>query len=297
MSVYSSFQSNWCVVPSVRSLYETAYGVKTHYVTAGEGEPIVLVHGGGPGASGSTGWTNTIPALAKHFRVYALDLIGNGDTDKPLMEYSLQTLVEHVAGFIDALNLKTVRILGNSQGAYVAIKYVLDNPGRVKSAALISTGNVATACGIESAAQTVARSGKLESFDGTRESLRSFMELIVNDKSKLSDELIELRFRNASKPGHKEMLDSLKRYRRLSADNSSFGQARRLRERLLALTIPYCILWGEHDRTAPLDPLGYGMKELLPHVPFHIIEGSGHQVQNDRADECNKILIDHFLAN
>lgn len=298
MSTYAGFQSNWCVVPVVRSLHESAYGVKTHYVSAGAGEPLILVHGGGPGASGATGWTNTIPELAKHFRVYALDLIGFGDSDKPLIEYSLQTFVEHVAGFIDELNLKTVRILGNSQGAYVAIKYVLDNPGRVKSAALISTGNVATACGLETVAQTANRTSKFtQYFDGSRESLRAFMELIVNDKSKVTDELIEARYQIASRPGHKEMLDSLRRYRKLLDADSSYAQARNIRERLVALKIPYCILWGEHDRTAPLNPLGLGMKALLPEVPFHVVPNAGHQVQNDQAELCNRILIEHFRAH
>src|SRR5438552_15143274 len=107
----ANFKSGWVVVPQVDAMRETVYGLRTHYVCAGEGEPVILIHGGGPGASGATGWANTIPALAKHFRVYAIDLIGNGDSDKPLIEYSLQTLVEHVAGFIDALNLNGVRIM------------------------------------------------------------------------------------------------------------------------------------------------------------------------------------------
>lgn len=292
MSIYKSFQSNWCVVPTVRSLNETVYGVRTHYVTAGEGEPVILIHGGGPGASGATGWAQTIPALAKHFRVYAIDLIGNGDTDKPMVEYSLQTLVEHVAGFIDVLRLRNVRIMGNSQGAYVAIKYALDNPGRVKSAAMISTGNVAAACGIEG-----GRSEALPRFDGTKESLQSFMNVIVNNPAKLPPELLDLRFETASQPGHREMLQSIGRYRRLSVEDPSHHQSWTIRERLKALQVPYCIIWGEKDRSAPLDPLGLGMKELLPHIPFHIVPDSGHQVQNEQPEACNKILIDHFLKH
>jgi pimeloyl-ACP methyl ester carboxylesterase len=293
MSIYDSFESNWCVVPAVRSLYETVYGVKTHYVCAGKGEPLILIHGGGPGASGATGWANTIPELSKHFRVYAIDLIGNGDSDKPLIEYSLQTLVEHVAGFIDALKLEGVRIMGNSQGAYVALKYVLDNPGRVKSAAIISTGNLASACGIEAKARVEA----LPRFDGTKKSLQDFMEIIVNDKSKLTPELIERRFQTASQPGHKEALQSIGRYRRLSLEDSSINQSWNVRERMLALKIPYCIIWGEKDRSAPLDPLGLGMKALLPHIPFHIVKDAGHQVQNEKPEECNRILIEHFTAH
>lgn len=293
MSTYTKFEDGWVVVPQVRSLYETAYGVKTHYVTAGQGEPLIMIHGGGPGASGATGWANTIPALAKHFKVYAIDLIGNGESDIPAMEYSLLTLVEHVAGFIDCLKLQNVRIMGNSQGAYVAIKYALDHPGRVKSAGLISTGNLASACGIEKG----KAGADLPRFDGTKESLEKFLHVIVNDPAKITAELLDARFAIASRPGHKEMLQSIQRYRKLSLENASMHQAWFVRERIKELKIPFNFIWGEVDKSAPLDPQGLGLKELLPHIPFHIVKGSGHQVQNDKPEECNKLLLDHFLKH
>lgn len=293
MSVYTSFQSGWVVVPQVRSLYESAYGVKTHYVTAGQGEPLIMIHGGGPGASGATGWANTIPELAKHFKVYAIDLIGNGDSDIPMMEYSLQTQVEHVAGFIDTLRLSNVRIMGNSQGAYIAIKYVLDNPGRVKSAGLISTGNLASACGIEKA----KGSTDLPRFDGTKELLRTFLHVIVNDPKKITEELLDARFKLASRPGHREMLQSIQRFRKLSLENPSVHQSWFVRDRLKELKVPFNLIWGEVDRSAPLDPQGIGLKELLPHIPFHVVKASGHQVQNDQPAVCNKHLLDHFLKH
>src|SRR5262249_8816195 len=142
------FQSGWAVVNEVRALHETVYGVKTHYVHAGEGEPLVLVHGAGPGAYGEAGWFNAIPALAKHFHVYAIDLIGYGLTDKRLIDSSYQTCVNHIAGFVDALNLDRINIVGNSQGAYEVMKYTLDNPKRVKRVGLVASGTLATAMGI-----------------------------------------------------------------------------------------------------------------------------------------------------
>src|SRR5579884_2680806 len=121
----------WVVVPAVRSVLETAYGVRTHYLHAVEGEPVVLVHGGGPGASASS-FAEVIPPLAERFSVFELDQIGNGDSDKPLIEYSPLTLVDHLAGFIDALDLKGVRLAGHSRGAYTVLRYALDFPHRVK---------------------------------------------------------------------------------------------------------------------------------------------------------------------
>ncbi|HEY7064174.1 MAG TPA: alpha/beta hydrolase [Chloroflexota bacterium] len=287
------WQDGWVVVPAVRGLRETVYGVKTHYVHAGEGEPLVLIHGGGPGASGATGWPKTIPVLAQHFHVYAIDLIGNGDTDKPLIEYSFQTLVEHVAGFIDALNLGPVRICGNSQGAYVTIKYTLDNPGRVTRAALISTGSVAKAVGLSDEGKALT----LPRYDGSKASLRKFMEAILNDPSVITDELVDTRYAAATQPGHFEMQESLGKYRQLMARDASHRQVYEIRERLAALQVPWCVIWAGADRTAPMDPLGNGMRAMFPNVPFTVVEGSGHQVQNDKPEECNRLLLDFFAAD
>lgn len=285
-------QSAWVVVPQVRALRETVYGVKTHYVHAGEGEPVVLFHGGGPGASGESGWARTIPALAEHFHVYAIDSIGSGYTDKPLIEYNFQTQVDHLAGFIEALNLGPVRICGNSQGAYVAIKYALDYPNRVKQAALISTGTLATACGLTAEGRTAA----LPRFDGSKESLRAFIAIILNDPARITDDLIDARFAVASLPGHKEMHQSFARYRTVLADDASERQIYEVGGRLAMLTVPWCMIWGGADRSAPLDPLGHGMHQLFPDIPFHIVEGSGHQVQNDKPEECNRLLLEFFGA-
>jgi pimeloyl-ACP methyl ester carboxylesterase len=287
------FEDGWVVVPQVAAMRETAYGVKTHYVRAGQGEPLIMVHGGGPGSGGASGWANTIPALAQHYEVFAIDLIGSGYTDKPRIDYSFQTLVNHVGGFIDALNLNQVRIMGNSQGAYIAMKYVLDNPGRVKSAALISTGTLAKAMGLTDDGKAAA----LPRFDGSRESLEKFMALILNDPSKLTKELIDARFEAASLPGHKEMMDSLDNYRKMMQADSSQRQVYDVKDRLPKLTLPWCMIWGGADRTAPLDPLGNRMHALFPTIPFHVVEGSGHQVQNEKPEQCNAILLDFFAAH
>ncbi len=286
----AQMQDGWVVVPQVAAMRETVYGVRTHYVHAGDGPPLVLIHGGGPGAGGASGWSNTIPALTDAFHCYAIDLIGSGLTDKPAIEYSFQTLVNHVAGFVDALNLDRVTLVGNSQGAYVAIKYALDHPARAKQAALVSTGTLATACGL----RDDGGSAPLPRFDGTKESLRKFLEVIVNDPARITDELVDARFAVASLPGHREMQQSLARYRQVMADDPSQRQVYEVRARLALLAVPWCMIWGGADRSAPLDPLGNGMHALYPDVPFHVVHGSGHQVQNDKPAECNRLLRAFF---
>jgi pimeloyl-ACP methyl ester carboxylesterase len=286
------YPSGWVVVNEVRALRETVYGVKTHYVHAGEGEPILLVHGAGPGAYGEAGWYNAIPVLAQHFHVYAMDLIGYGLTDKPLIDYSYQTCVNHIAGFVDALNLDRINIVGNSQGAYEVMKYTLDNPKRVKRVALVASGTLATAMGILER----GRSTPLPRFDGSKETLRQFIEVIVNDPSKITDELVDARYEVACLPGHREMRESMNRYSQLLREDPDEQQVFDVSARLPKLTIPWCMIWGEDDQSAPYETLGKGLHNMFPDVPFHPIKNAGHQVQNDQPEECNAVLLDFFGA-
>jgi pimeloyl-ACP methyl ester carboxylesterase len=287
-------QSGWVVVSQVRAMRETVYGVRTHYVHAGQGEPVVLVHGGAPGASGASGWwQHTVEALSERYHVYALDLIGSGYTDRPGIEYSIQTLVEHLASFVDALALEGVRLVGNSLGAYVAIKYALDHPARVQQAALISTATLAKACGVGDGGKAMP----LPVFDGSRDSVRGYLEVLINDPAQLSDERLETHFRIASLPGHREYMQSIARYRRLTDEDPSQRQVFDVRARLPLLDIPWCLIWAADDRLAPLDPMGRGMQALVPHVPFHVVERSGHVIQIDQPDACNRLLLEFFDRN
>lgn len=283
-------EQDWqVVVNEVRARHETVYGVKTHYVTAGDGEPVILLHGGGAGASGRAGWPSAIPALAEHFRVYALDQLGYGLTDKPRIEYSFQALVNHLAGFIDALGLNEVRLVGNSQGAYVAMKYTCDYPERVKQIITIGSATLAGAMGIN-----VDTSPPV--FEGTRESMRGFLGAIVNDPTKISDELVESRFQASQLPGAQEAKSSITRYRTLITTDSSQAQVYSVEARVPLIRVPWYVIWGSEDKTAPL-AAGYELQNRAPNISeFHVVEGAGHQVQNDKPAECNRVLADFLSA-
>ena len=177
----------------IRSAYVNANGIKTHYVHAGEGEPVILVHGGGPGASGKHNWGNNIAALAKHFSVYAIDLIGYGYTDKPAIEYTYQAKVNHVAAFIDALCLDGVRLSGNSMGCYVVTRYMLEHPTRVKKLFMVATATVASAMNvgdISSQGGTVRwRVGEVV----TAQNMRDWLSMLLHNKENIREDLVQER--------------------------------------------------------------------------------------------------------
>lgn len=281
------------IVPSVRGRSRSAYGVRTHYAEAGEGSPLILIHGGGPGASGVSGWRKVLPRLAESWHVYALDLIGAGLSDKPPIDYDLLTLVDHVAGFIETLGLGPVLACGNSQGAYVALRYTMDYPDRVRAAGLVSSGTIATACGVVDSARP-----SYPKWDGTRDALRRFMEFILNDHSNITDELLDRRMESVSSPGHDEAYQSLQQWRQLIAKGD--GNARQLydmTERLRLLATPVTFIWAADDKTAPIETIGKGMQDKYPDISFHVVADSGHQVQTDQPDRLCDILEAFFPAS
>ncbi len=279
---------------NVVSNFVMVNGIRTHYVEAGSGEPLVLIHGAGPGASGWTGWRETIPVLARHFHVYAIDTLGFGYTDKPTnITYSDQVSVDHLAGFIDVMCLGKVFLCGNSRGAYIAAKYMVDHPHRVQRLAMVSSGSLANAMGVERSADQMGGVKTLEAFDGTRESMRAFMQIIVSDWSKITDALIDSRMIIASLPGHDYARKSQNAYRKSLKTDPNEHQLFDLRHRLPRITTPMLMLWGVKDSFAPVE-LAVDLQKALPNVKIIMLENSGHQAQNDESERFNELVLGFF---
>lgn len=284
------------MTPDYRSGYVRANGIKTHFIEAGKGEPLILVHGGGPGDSGEHNWGNNVPALARHFHVFAIDMLGFGLTDKPPVEYSYQARIDHLAAFIDTLCLDRVCLAGNSMGSYIVVRYALDHPGRVKKLLMVATATVTEAMGLggvsELGKKTRARVGEEPDADA----MRAWLELLLHNRDKVSRDLIEDRIRLASLPGAVQAQRSYWEYGAKMRDDPSLQQWFDIRHRLPRLTIPMAIVWGKEDRFAPVD-LAYKLREALPSLrEFHLIENAGHQLQNDQPELFNEIASRFFLA-
>ena len=280
----------------VLSNFVMVNGIRTHFVEAGSGEPVILVHGAGPGASGWSGWRETIPALARHYRVYAIDTLGFGYTDKPTnIVYSDQASVDHLAGFIDALCLDNVLLCGNSRGAYIAARYMLDHPARVRRLAMVSSGSLANAMGLERRADQMGGMRALEDYDGTREGMRKFLQVIVADWSKITDELLDARMAIASLPGHDYARKSQGAYRKALKSDPNQQQLFDIRHRLPRMSTPMLMVWGAKDNFAPAS-FADELRGMLPNVEFIKLENSGHQAQNDESDRFNDIVYRFFAG-
>ncbi len=114
-------------------------GSRVHYLTAGSGPPLVLLHGGGECA---LAWRWVLPELARRFRVIAPDFPGSGASDRPPAGYSAAMLGEFVGGFLDALKIPRAAVAGHSLGGLAAMQFALRDPARVSALALVASAGL-----------------------------------------------------------------------------------------------------------------------------------------------------------
>lgn len=281
-----------------RSRFVMVNGVRTHYAeSGGDGPVLVAMHGGGAGSSGAAGMGALMSLLGEKYRVIALDSIGGfGETDPHVpLRYGLQSRVDHLSEFADALCLDSFSLIGNSQGAWCVAKYTITRPDRIDKLVLLGTGSIANAMGLRRAPSEGMK--LMEGYDGTREGMKRLLEGLVFDKSKITDGLIDLRQAAATRPGALETFragwDANRQLQRAPLFHPVFDMRVSLPE--ITKLIPTIMIWGENDIFAPPD-VGRELEKLLPDVKFHWIDRAGHQVQTDRPDVVAKIVDQHLSA-
>jgi pimeloyl-ACP methyl ester carboxylesterase len=268
---------------------------RTHYTECGgNGPALVLCHGGGPGSSGEAGFGQLMPTLATKFQVYALDSVGGfGETDPyyPASE-GVQSRVDQLEAFMDALCIERAVVGGNSQGAWVAAKYALEHPDRVERLVLIASNTISGAMGLESPVTEGMKA--IRAYNGSEESMRAFLKTIVWNKNLITDELVKLRNDCANRPGAEAARKIFQEGQQRLTKDPNLRLKFDMRYTLPKLTIPTICIWGEDDGFAPV-ALGRQLETMLPNIKFHYVAKAGHQVQNDQPQQVGKLMMD-FLA-
>jgi 2-hydroxy-6-oxonona-2,4-dienedioate hydrolase len=158
---------------------------------------------------------------------------------------------------------------------------------------MVSSGSIAAAMGIERQERQREGQRQIQAYDGTPAAMRRFMERIVHDHSKITDDLIDTRVRMAALPGHAYVQQSQRKYRDSLAADPNERQRFDMRHRLPMLTIPMHMVWGAKDNFAPPE-FADRLRSLLPNVGFTMLPNSGHQAQNDESDRFNEIALAFF---
>jgi 4,5:9,10-diseco-3-hydroxy-5,9,17-trioxoandrosta-1(10),2-diene-4-oate hydrolase len=266
--------------------------LKLHYHEAGvgNGPTIVLLHGGGPGASSWSNFARNIPVLAQNHHVIAVDQPGFGQSDKPVdhPQYfshsasALQDLLDHLR------ITDRVHLLGNSLGGGAAVRFALDYPERAGKLVLMGPGGLSVNVFAADPTEGVKNLAKFN-YEPTRANLEAFLRIMVFDQSLITEELIDERFASASTP------ESLAATRAMgkSFSGPDFELGMLWRE-AYKLRQPVLLIWGREDRVNPLDGAIVATK-MIPRVQLHVFGGCGHWAQLEKFDEFNRLAI-AFLA-
>ncbi|CAM2920065.1 4,5:9,10-diseco-3-hydroxy-5,9,17-trioxoandrosta-1(10),2-diene-4-oate hydrolase [Skermania piniformis] len=265
--------------------------LRLHYHEAGSGPTIVLLHGGGPGASSWSNFARNIPVLAERFHVLAVDQPGFGESDKPVDH---PQYFRHSAAALDDLLTELeiggrVHLLGNSLGGGTAVRFALDHPDRAGRLVLMGPGGCSINLFAPDPTEGVKALAKFNQ-EPTRERLEAFLRIMVFDQSLVTDELIEQRFAAASTP---ESLAATRAMgRSFAGPDFELGMLWRdaytLRQRVL-------LIWGREDRVNPLDGAFVALK-TIPRAQLHVFGGCGHWAQLEKFDEFNRLATDFLLS-
>lgn len=272
---------------------EAAGEITLNYYDAGDSGdrlPLVMLHGGGPGASAWSNFGPALPGFAEEFRTLLVDQPGFGGSDKPAVVGNyFRFSADAVVALLDELGLEKVHLLGNSLGGGTAMRLALEHPDRVGRLVLMGPGGLSLNLFHADPTEGVQR---LMDFGAnpSREALRAFISTMVVDQGLVTDELVEERFADATAPGAQEAMASMGMSfwnPETAEDGLLWREAHRLRHHTL-------LTWGREDRVNPLDGAMAALK-LIPKARLHVFPRCGHWAQIEAADEFREVAV-NFLS-
>jgi 4,5:9,10-diseco-3-hydroxy-5,9,17-trioxoandrosta-1(10),2-diene-4-oate hydrolase len=256
----------------------------------GDDLPLVMLHGGGPGASSWSNFGPALPGFAAGFRTLLVDQPGFGGSDKPAVEGNYYRFsAQHVLELLDQLGIERVHLLGNSLGGGTAIRLALMAPERVGRLVLMGPGGLSLNLFHADPTEGVQR---LMDFGAnpSREALRAFISTMVVNQDLVTDELVEQRFADATAPGAREAMTSLG----MSFWNPATAEDGMLWREAHRLRHPTLLTWGREDRVNPLDGALVALK-TIPKASLHVFPRCGHWAQIEAAEEFCEVAT-AFLA-
>lgn len=266
----------------------TVAGKPIFVTETGTGPPVVMLHGGGPGASGVSNYSRNIDALATHFRVIVPDMPGYGRSAKGVDQNDpFGYLADMIRGLIDELGISTAHLVGNSYGGSAALRLALDTPDRVGKLVLMGPGGIGTTRGLP----TAGLKSLLSYYGGdgpSRDKLATFIRTyLVYDGAAVPEDLIDLRYRASIDP---EVVANPP-LRRPSGLRTLWRMDLTRDSRLKALPTPTLVLWGRDDKVNKPSG-GPLLLNLLPNAELVMTSHTGHWMQWERAEMFNRLAIE-----
>ena len=274
--------------------YAEAGGMRLHYHEAGPdggqrgATPVVMLHGGGPGAPAWSNFGPNLPVFAERFRTLLVDQPGFGKSGRPPVTGSYFTFSANaLAALLTGLGIERVHLIGNSLGGGTAVRFALEYPERAGRLVLMGPGGLSLNLFAPDPTEGVKRLMEFSAPPGpSREKLEAFLRTLVFDQRLVTDELIDERFAAASDPGALGAMAAMGASFLSPAHAEEaflWREAYRLRQRVL-------LVWGREDRVNPLDGALVALKTIR-RCQLHVFGGCGHWAQLEKFDEFNRLVI------
>lgn len=269
--------------------------LRLHYNEAGEGDVLVMLHGGGPGATGWSNFKQNLEAFTAHFRVLLVDQPQFGLSDKPATTEQFNVFAARaVRDLLDELDIRRAHFLGNSLGGGTSLRFALDHPDRTHRLVLMGPGNACLPVlspepseGVKILANFLAPPGP------SREKLEAFVRIMVYDQSLVTEDLIDERWEVARDPS---VIQGLAHF---LGTVMGTNEEQRLRAEVWReiehIEHPTLITWGRDDRVLPLDGALFALHRMQ-NARLHVFPRCGHWAQLERAREFERLAIDFLTA-
>ncbi|MGF6598122.1 pimeloyl-ACP methyl ester carboxylesterase [Paraburkholderia sp. GAS448] len=292
MNTVTTSEQTWRVPPVEvvhRSRYVEVDGIRTHYLEAGEGPAVVLLHSGEFGGGAETSWEYLIPALARHFRVIAPDWLGFGKTAKIHdFDSKRSRMLSHMVRFVQLMALDKAHFVGNSMGATYLLQMAAERPCRLPIDRLIAISGGGFIPDNE-------ERRRLLDYDGSEDAMASLLAAIFEDPVWYHDrEYVRRRHELSISPGAWEAIAAARFRSPLAPVRTEFGGADRTPyENITAKTL---IIAGERDRLR-LPGFADDLAARIPGARAAVLANAGHCPNIERAEDVGKLIIGFLLAD
>lgn len=262
--------------------YADVRGVRTHYHGAGAGDPVIMLHGSGPGVSAWANWRLNLPVLAERFRVLAPDIVGFGHTERPDdVRYSLRSWTDHVWDFADAMGLERFSVVGNSLGGRISLEMAAERPERIARMVLMGSPGVG---------MTITDGLRaLRAYEPSLDNMRTLLKTnFAVDPDLITEDLVRDRYEASAAPGAHETYTAM-----FNDPKHAGGELGISEEQVRATAPPALLVHGREDRVVPAE-VSWTMVNLLPDADLYVFARCGHWTQIERADEFNTVVGDYL---
>src|ERR1700755_730059 len=274
----------------------TVAGKPIFVAETGSGPAVVMLHGGGPGASGVSNYSRNIDALAEQFRVLVPDMPGYGRSAKGVDQSDpFGYLADMIRGLLDELGLATAHLVGNSYGGAAALRLALDTPHGVDKLVLMGPGGIGTT----RSAPTAGLRSLLSYYGGdgpSRDKLEVFIRnYLVYEGASVPHALIDLRYQASIDP---EVVANppLRMPSGPTALRTLWRMDLTRDPRLRNLQTPTLVLWGRDDKVNR--PAGGPMLlNAMPNAELVMTSHTGHWMQWERAELFNELVTEFLSAD